>query len=73
MNFLPIAQIIVSVILLILILLQERSSGLSGVLGGGGSEGGFYQTKRGLEKFIFRATIVMTIVFAVLTLIDLVL
>jgi len=51
---LAIAQIIVSILLIALILLQERSSGLSGILGGGGE--GFYQTRRGLEKIIFGAT-----------------
>jgi len=43
------------------ILLQERSAGLSGIFGGEG--GGFYQTRRGLEKIIFVSTIVLLIVF----------
>lgn len=68
---LAIAQIVVSILLIILILLQERSSGLSGILGG--SEGGFYQTRRGLEKFIFWSTIVLSMAFAVLALTGLVL
>jgi protein translocase SecG subunit len=70
---LKIAQIIVSAVLLVLILLQERSSGLSGAFGGSGSEGGFYQTRRGLEKFIFVGTIVLTIVFIGLVIADLLL
>jgi protein translocase SecG subunit len=61
---LPIAQIIVSVLLVTLILLQERSGGISGLLGGG--EGGFYQARRGLEKTIFIATIVLAVVFVAL-------
>lgn len=56
----PIIQIIVSIALIVLILLQERSAGLSGIFGG---EGGFYQTRRGLEKMIFIGTIVLTAVF----------
>ncbi len=71
MNWLPISQIIVTVLLIVFILLQERSSGLSGLLGGG--EGGFYQTRRGLEKFIFGGTIVLAIAFAALALAGLVL
>ncbi len=71
MEFLPIAQLIVSILLIILILLQERSSGLSGILGS--SEGGIYQTRRGLEKFIFGSTIVLAIAFAALALADLLL
>jgi protein translocase SecG subunit len=70
--WLPISQITVAVLLIIFILLQERTSGLSGVLGGD-SEGGFYQTRRGLEKMIFWGTVVLAIVFAVLALLGLVL
>jgi len=69
---LPIAQLTVSILLIILILLQERSSGLSGVFGGDSSESGFYQTRRGLERFIYWSTIVLATAFAVLALIDLV-
>ena len=64
-----IAQIILSIVLIALILLQERSSGLSGIFGGG--ESSYYQTRRGLEKIIFTATIVLVIIFAALSLINL--
>ncbi len=64
---LAIAQIIVSILLIAFILLQERSSGLSGILGGG-ENGGFYQTRRGLEKIIFWGTIILAIAFASLAL-----
>ncbi len=57
----PILQIIISVLIVVSILLQERSAGLSGIFGGEG--GGFYQTRRGLEKIIFVSTIVLLIVF----------
>ncbi|MBI4994487.1 preprotein translocase subunit SecG [Candidatus Peregrinibacteria bacterium] len=62
MSILGIAQIIISAVLITLILIQERSSGLSNVLGGAG--GTPYQTRRGLEKTIFWATIVSGIIFA---------
>ena len=65
-----IIQIIVSVALIVLILLQERSAGLSGIFGG---EGGFYQTRRGLEKFVFYGTIVFVIVFVGLATLQLIL
>ncbi len=70
MNIITIAQIIVSVALIVLILLQERSSGISGLFGG--SDGGFYQTRRGLEKTLFVATLVLVAVFAVLSLSNLI-
>lgn len=66
----PILQIIIAIVLVILILLQERSAGLSGIFGGEG--GGFYQTRRGLEKMIFIATIALAIVFVGLAIFQLI-
>ena len=57
-----IIQIILAIAIIVLILLQERSSGVSGLLGGDG--GGTYQTRRGMEKTIFYSTIVLVILFA---------
>lgn len=68
--YISIAQIIISVILIVLILLQERSSGLSGVLGG--SETQYYQTRRGLEKIVFIATVVLAVIFAALSIVRLI-
>jgi protein translocase SecG subunit len=59
-----IIQIILSILIIVLILLQERSSGMSGLLGGDG--GGFYQARRGMEKAVFYATIVLVVAFVVL-------
>ncbi len=70
MNIIPVAQLIIAVAIIILILLQERSSGISGLMGGGDA-GGFYQTRRGLEKMIFRGTIVLVTLFLILSLINL--
>lgn len=66
---LTIAQVIISIILIVLVLLQERSSGLSGIFGGGG--GTPYQTRRGLEKVIYKGTIVAAIIFAGLAILNL--
>jgi len=68
-EYLPIAQIIVSGILIILILLQQRGTGLGAAFGGGG---GFYATRRGLQKKIFWLTVVMGILFLVLALLNLI-
>ena len=67
---LTIAQIVVSIILIVLVLLQERSSGLSSVFGGDGNTP--YQTRRGVEKIIFWATIGSAALFAILAIINLV-
>lgn len=71
MLVLNIIQVIVSIILIIAILMQERSSGVAGLFGGGDS-GGFYQTRRGLEKIIFITTIVLIAVFAGLSILHLI-
>ncbi len=60
-----VGQIIIAVLLTVAILLQNRGAGLGGVFGGGG---GVYLTKRGLEKKLFIATIVLAVIFILLSL-----
>lgn len=60
--FLNILQIVVSVILTVSILLQVKGSGFGAALGGM-SGGSVYRTKRGLERTLFQATIILAIVF----------
>ena len=60
-----ILQIIVSILLMLSILLQNRGAGLGASFGGGGE---IYRTKRGAEKFLFRSTIVLIVVFIALAL-----
>lgn len=63
MLWLKITQIVLSILLVTVILLQNRGGGLGEVFGGSG--GGVYLTKRGVEKKIFVATIIVAILFAV--------
>jgi protein translocase SecG subunit len=65
MNWLKILQIIIPILLIISILLQNRGTGLGSTFGGGG---GVYLTKRGLEKKLFIATIVLAILFFLVSL-----
>ena len=67
-----IIQITIAVLIILLILLQERSAGISGLFGGG-DQGGGYQTRRGLERVIFWATIVLLIAFTALAIAQIVL
>lgn len=67
---LAIAEIIISILLIAAILLQQRGTGLSATFGG---EGNIYRTKRGLEKIIFIATIVLAILFFGLALFNIIL
>lgn len=56
-------NILVMVLLIIVIALQNKSSGLSNVFGGSGN---IVQTRRGFEKWLFYATIVLGIIFMVI-------
>lgn len=63
--WIKIAQIVVAIALMVAILMQNRGAGLGGVFGG---SGGVYLTKRGLEKKLFMATIVLAAIFLLLSL-----
>lgn len=63
-NVLTIVQIIVSVLLIAAILLQQKGSGLGSTFGG--ESGNLYSTKRGVEKILFNATIVLAVLFFVI-------
>ena len=54
------ADILVMVMLIIVVALQNKSSGLGGVFGGAGN---IVQTRRGFEKWLFYATIVLGTLF----------
>jgi len=62
-NILPWIQIVLSVILIILILVQQSEAGLGAAFGGSGGDG-VSHTRRGAEKFLFQATILVAILFA---------
>jgi len=68
MSWLQIIQIVISILLIIVILLQNRGAGLGSAFGG---TGGVYLTKRGLEKKLFAATIVLAVLFFGLSLVGL--
>lgn len=57
---LNIAQISTAILLIVAILLQNRGTGLGAAFGG---EGNVYRTKRGLEKKLFTATVILSIAF----------
>jgi preprotein translocase subunit SecG len=59
-NVYNIVQIILATLLIIAILLQQKGSGLGGVFGGSSN---IYSTKRGVDKILFYATIVLVIIF----------
>lgn len=59
-NFLQYALIVISILITISVLLQNQGSGLGSAFGG---ETSFYRTKRGVERFLFVGTIVLSVAF----------
>ncbi len=55
---LAVASILVSIALVVVILLQVKGEGVGGL-----QSGSFVRTRRGMEKTLFQATIVLSIVW----------
>ena len=60
---LPYAQVVLSVLLMLCIILQRTGASLGGAFGADNFSTGFH-TRRGFEKTLFRATIVLAALFA---------
>ena len=67
MNILQIIQLISAILLIIVVLLQQQGAGLGAGFGGGG--GGVQTTRRGPEKVLYNATIVISILFFAVSLV----
>ncbi|HVZ11380.1 MAG TPA: preprotein translocase subunit SecG [Candidatus Paceibacterota bacterium] len=61
-KFLPYVQIVLSVLLIASILLQQRGAGMSSAFGGMNME---YSSKRGIEKVLYYATMVIAALFLI--------
>ena len=66
-TYLYLAQIVMAIALGALVLLQAKDAGLSSMFGG--SDMGVYKTRRGAEKTMFNATIVLSTLFLLLALV----
>jgi len=66
-KYLNIVQIILSGVLIALVILQGKGGSLNRLFGG---EGGVYKTRRGLEKTLFKFTIVIIVAFFVFSLLS---
>ena len=67
---LPYVQVALSALLVVAILLQRTGASLGGAFGADNFSSGFH-TRRGLEKTLFRATIILAILFALSALVHL--
>ncbi|MBU1031619.1 preprotein translocase subunit SecG [Patescibacteria group bacterium] len=61
-------QITLAILLILIIIIQQKGSGLGSSFGG---NMGFYRTKRGAEKLLFYATIVLSVAFIISALVGL--
>lgn len=55
-------QVVVSILLSLFILMQQKGSGMGSAIGGS-SGGEFFATKRGAEKVLATATVVLATIF----------
>jgi preprotein translocase subunit SecG len=63
-TYLNIAQVIVAIVLIAAIMLQVRGGGLGGIFG---SQTGTYRSKRGIERTLFQLTVVLAVIFIVIS------
>ena len=65
-NYLNIALIIISVLLIVSVIMQSKGAGLGGLTGA--ESGSVFTARRGVERTLFRLTIILSVVFFVLVL-----
>jgi preprotein translocase subunit SecG len=64
-----IIQIILSIAIILFVLLQVRGAGLGSAFGGS-SAGSVFKTRRGVEKLVFNTTIVLVVLFALVSILS---
>lgn len=67
-DILLLINIALSVIIAVLILIQGKGAGLGSAWGGGGE---MFQTRRGIEKLTLRFTVILIVIFFVVSLVNL--
>ena len=66
-TYLFIAQIVLSVALVLAVLLQVRGGGLGGIFG---QPDTVYRTRRGMEKTLFQLTVILVVLFIIISLVS---
>ena len=67
-TYFNVAQIILALALIFAILLQVKGGGLGGIFG---QPDTVYRTKRGVEKTLFQLTVVLVVLFVIITILAL--
>lgn len=66
-TYFNVAEIIISIVLVAVLLLQTRGAGFNGTFN---SDSSVFRSRRGLEKTLFQLTIVLAVVFAVVSILS---
>ncbi|MDE2967217.1 MAG: preprotein translocase subunit SecG [Chloroflexota bacterium] len=61
-ELLNVIQILIALVVIGAVILQAKGAGLGNIFGGAGAESS-YRTRRGLERTLFRGTIVLMLIF----------
>ncbi|PIY93133.1 MAG: preprotein translocase subunit SecG [Candidatus Magasanikbacteria bacterium CG_4_10_14_0_8_um_filter_32_14] len=67
-QILQIIQIILAIVLIIVVLLQQKGTGLGSAFGGSGT---IHTTRRGIDKVLYQITIVVSVLFFILAIVNL--
>lgn len=59
-------QTVLGILVILLIILQSRGAGIGSAWGGGGE---LYGTRRGMEKTLFKATVMVVIFFILVSIV----
>jgi len=68
-TYLPYIQIIIAILMIASVLIQQSEASSGGAFGGADNWNAGYHTRRGSEKVIFNITIILGILFALLSLV----
>ncbi len=68
LDYFNIAQIVLSTALIIAVLLQVKGGGLGGIFGQADT---VFRTRRGVEKTLFQLTIVLVVLFIIISMVTL--
>lgn len=72
-TYLNLALVITSIALIAIILIQSKGAGLGGLGGGGGDMGGSgFHVRRGIERLFFNITIILSVIFFLLAILNVV-
>ena len=67
-TYLSVAQIVLSIALILAVLFQVRGGGLGGIFG---QQSTVFRTRRGVEKTLFQLTIVLVVLFVIVSIMTL--